>query len=90
MKKTIVLSILLLLSISNKSSAQATITIQSLQYTNNGQSTVAAASCGTIDLQSSTSTSINFGIKLSKPFNQIFGLSDLFVYTKKSDRSDMP
>lgn len=84
MKKIIYPFFLLLFFINNNSFAQATIQIQSLQYTNNGQSTVNASNCGNIDMMSSTSTSINFGILLSRPFNQVFGLSDLYVYTQKS------
>jgi hypothetical protein len=45
--------------------SQVTVSIQSLQYTNNGQPTVNAPNCGNIDLGSSTSTSINFGINLA-------------------------
>ncbi|MBF2708720.1 hypothetical protein [Flavobacterium soyangense] len=47
--------------------AQVTISVSNLQYTNNGQSTITLANCGNIDLASSTTTSINLGINLSKP-----------------------
>ena len=64
--------------------SQVTVSVQNLQYTNNGQSTISPANCGNIDLASSTSTSINLGINLSKPNAQVVGLSDLRVYTQKS------
>ncbi|POY39571.1 hypothetical protein C3L50_10410 [Flavobacterium alvei] len=64
--------------------AQVTVSASNLQYTNNGQSTITLANCGNIDLASSTTTSINLGINLSKPNGQVVGLSDLRVYTKKS------
>jgi hypothetical protein len=66
------------------SCAQVTVSASNLQYTNNGQSTITLANCGNIDLASSTTTSINLGINLSKPNGQVVGLSDLRVYTKKS------
>jgi hypothetical protein len=47
--------------------SQVDVQIQALQYTNNGEPTTNSSNCGNIDLQSSTSTSINFGINLSKP-----------------------
>lgn len=79
------IKIIILLFIGTTSySQQLTVKIQSLQYTNNGQPTIGASDCGNIDLSSSTSTSINFGINLSKPNNQVVGLSDLYVYTQKS------
>ena len=55
-----------------------------MQYTNNGQPAIYPTNCGNIDLASSTSTSISFGINLSKPNGQVVGLSDLRVYTQKS------
>lgn len=64
--------------------SQVEITIQNLQYTNNGEPTENASSCGTIDLKSSTSTSIDFGINLSKPNSQAVGTSTISIYTKKS------
>ena len=64
--------------------SQVTVSVQNLQYTNNGQPTVYPTNCGNIDLASSTSTSINLGINLSKPNGQVVGLSDLRVYTQKS------
>jgi len=64
--------------------AQVAVTVQTLQYTNNGQVTISPANCGIIDLATSTSTSINFSINLSRPNGQVVGLSDLYVYTKKS------
>lgn len=64
--------------------AQVTVSVQNLQYTNNGQSTISPVNCGNIDLASSTSTSINLGINLSKSNGQVVGLSDLRVYTQKS------
>ena len=64
--------------------SQVAVSVQNLQYTNNGQSTISPANCGNIDLASSTSTSINLGINLSKPNGQVVGLSDLRVYTQKS------
>jgi hypothetical protein len=64
--------------------SQVTVSVQNLQYTNNGQSTISPANCGNIDLATSTSTSINLGINLSKPNGQVVGLSDLRVYTQKS------
>lgn len=64
--------------------SQVTVSVQNLQYTNNGQFTISPANCENIDLASSTSTSINLGINLSKPNGQVVGLSDLRVYTQKS------
>jgi hypothetical protein len=64
--------------------AQVTVSVSNLQYTNNGQATVLLANCGNIDLASSTTTSINLEINLSKPNGQVVGLSDLRVYTKTS------
>ncbi|CAM3990789.1 hypothetical protein FLBR109950_11965 [Flavobacterium branchiophilum] len=73
-----------ILFISFSSYSQVSVNVQNLQYTNNGQSTISPANCGNIDLASSTSTSINLGINLSKPNAQVVGLSDLRVYTQKS------
>ncbi len=73
-----------ILLISFSTYSQVSVSMQNLQYTNNGQSTISAANCGNIDLASSTSTSINLGINLSKPNSQVVGLSDLRVYTQKS------
>ena len=67
--------------------SQVGVNIQSLQYTNNGESTQNPTNCGTIDLKSSTSTSINFSVNLNKPNGQSVGLSDLYIYTKKSSSS---
>lgn len=64
--------------------SQVQVEIQLLQYTNNGQSTVTVSDCGTIALGTSTSTSINFGIKLTKPVNQAVGDGNVKVFTKKS------
>lgn len=64
--------------------SQVTVSVQDLQYTNNGQPAIYPTNCGNIDLASSTSTSISFGINLSKPNGQVVGLSDLRVYTQKS------
>lgn len=64
--------------------SQVVVSVQDLQYTNNGQPAVYPTNCGNIDLASSTSTSINLGINLSKPNGQVVGLSDLYVYTQKS------
>jgi hypothetical protein len=64
--------------------AQVEVTVQTLQYTNNGQVTISPANCGIIDLATSSSTYISFGINLRKPFNQVVGLSDLYVYTQRS------
>ena len=64
--------------------SQVTVSVQDLQYTNNGQPAIYPTNCGNIDLASSTSTSISFGINLSKPNCQVVGLSDLRVYTQKS------
>lgn len=46
--------------------AQVAVSIQNLQYTNNGQSTILPTDCGNIDLLTSASTSINLGIDLIK------------------------
>lgn len=64
--------------------SQVSINFQNLQYTNNGQPTISVANCGNIDLATSTSTSVNFGVNLKKPNGQVVGLSDLYVYTQKS------
>jgi|GEM_PF-1244705 len=82
--KNLIKTIILLFTVTASYSQQLTVQIQSLQYTNNGQPTIGATNCGNIDLLSSTSTSINFGINLSKPNGQVVGLSDLYVYTQKS------
>ncbi|WP_338357193.1 hypothetical protein [Yeosuana marina] len=82
--KTNTFSIILITLFTINCFSQVQISIQSLQYTNNGQPTENASSCGTIDLKSSTSTSIDFGINLSKPNGQVVGSSNLYVYTKKS------
>ena len=83
--KTLKTSILLFLFLSTKILiAQVEVEIQSLEYTNNGEPTVGASNCGMIDLKSSTNTTINFGINLSKPNGQVVGFSTIYVYTKKS------
>lgn len=64
--------------------SQVSVSVQDLQYTNNGQPTISVTNCGNIDLATSTSTSINLGINLSKPNGQSVGLSNLYVYTLKS------
>lgn len=64
--------------------AQVAVTVQTLQYTNNGQVTISPANCGIIDLATSSSTQISLSINLSRPNGQVVGLSDLYVYTKKS------
>ena len=51
--------------------SQVTVSVQDLQYTNNGQPAIYPTNCGNIDLASSTSTSISFGINLSKPNGQV-------------------
>ena len=81
--KTNNLLIILLTLFSISCFSQITVSIQSLEYTNNGESTENVSNCGTIDLKSSTSTSINFGVNLSKP-NQATGTGTLYIYTKKS------
>lgn len=73
-----------MLFISFSTYSQVTASVQNLQYTNNGQATISAANCGNLDFGTSTSTSINLGINLSKPNGQVVGLSDLRVYTQKS------
>jgi hypothetical protein len=78
------LQLVLILFFSFNTHSQVTVSVQNLQYTNNGQPSVYPLNCGNIDLASSTSTSINLGINLSKPSGQVVGLSDLRVYTQKS------
>jgi hypothetical protein len=63
---------------------QISVNIQSLQYTNNGQSQVNSSSCGDIDLESSTSTSVSFGVNLSKPNGLAVGSGKIIIYTLKS------
>lgn len=82
MKK--IIQIIIIILFGYNSYGQVNVNIQNLQYTNNGQSTITATNCGTIDLASSTSTMINLGINLSKPNGQVVGLSDIYVYTKRS------
>ncbi|SHG15671.1 hypothetical protein SAMN05444396_105116 [Flavobacterium segetis] len=78
------LQFIAMLFISFSTYSQVTASVQNLQYTNNGQATISAANCGNLDFGTSTSTSINLGINLSKPNGQVVGLSDLRVYTQKS------
>ncbi len=80
--KHLILSIFFVVSI--KGFCQVNVQIQSLNYTNSGQPTVNAADCGEIDLESSSSTSINLGIALSKPSSLVTGSSKIYVYSKKS------
>ncbi len=83
MKNLIKIVVLLFIGTTSYSQQNLDIQIQSPQYTNSGQSTIALANCGNIDLGSSISTSINFGINLSKPVGLSVGLSDLYVYTQR-------
>ncbi|WPR71943.1 T9SS type A sorting domain-containing protein [Flavobacterium sp. NG2] len=62
-----------------------TVSPQNLQYTNSGSPSITLNNCGNIDLGTSTSTSINIGVKLTKPTAQAVGNSTLYVYTKKSN-----
>jgi hypothetical protein len=78
------LQLVLILFFSFNTHSQVTVSVQNLQYTNNGQPASYPSNCGNIDLASSTSTSVNLGINLSKPSGQVVGLSDLRVYTQKS------
>lgn len=85
MKKNIkISSIIAIFIFALNSYSQVDVSVQSLQYANNGQPVVIPTNCGNIDLASSISTSINFGINLSKPNGQVVGLSNLYVYTQKS------
>jgi len=63
---------------------QVSVTVQNLQYTNDGQPIAPPANCGTIALGSSTNTTITLGINLSKPRQQVVGTGNLYVYTQKS------
>lgn len=81
--KNLILILTILLSF--KVFSQVDVEILSLQYTNNGQPTVGAVDCGEIDLKSSSSTSINLGISLSKPSNQVTGSgTKIYIYSKMS------
>lgn len=82
--KNKILQIIVVLFLSTGLYGQVSVTIQSLQYTNNGQTTIGATNCGNIDLGTSTSTSINFGVNLTKPLPMVVGDGGLYVYTKKS------
>lgn len=83
--KTIIKTIkIFLLVITTIGYSQVNVSVQGLQYTNNGQATVNVTNCGIIDLASSTSSTINLGITLTKPYNQVVGLGELSVYTQKS------
>lgn len=68
--------------------SQVTVTPQSLQYTNSGLPSVNVGGCGTIDLGASTSTSIYFEIKLSKPDALVTGDGNVTVYIKKNAGSN--
>ncbi|MGN7810022.1 T9SS type A sorting domain-containing protein [Flavobacterium sp. 22076] len=68
--------------------SQITVSIQNLQYTNYGEPTVNVASCGTIDLASSNDTNINFGVRLTKPYDMAIGNGNVFVYTQKNSISE--
>ncbi|UGS23283.1 Ig-like domain-containing protein [Flavobacterium channae] len=78
------LKLVVILFFSFNTHSQVTVSVQNLQYTNNGQPTVYPSNCGNIDLASSISTSLYLSINLSKPNGQVVGLSDLRVYTQKS------
>lgn len=80
--KRIILLFTLLLSFAVYS--QVTVTPQSLQYNNSGSPGVNVGGCGLIDLGASTSTSINFGVKLSKPDALVTGDGNVYVYIKKN------
>jgi len=72
--KTIIKTIkIFLLVITTIGYSQVNVSVQGLQYTNNGQATVNVTNCGIIDLASSTSSTINLGITLTKPYNQVVG-----------------
>jgi hypothetical protein len=75
---------ILLFGLSTFSQSTVTVGFQDLQYTNNGQPTISVANCGNIDLASSTSTTINFGINLSKPKALVVGNGNVKVFTKNS------
>jgi len=83
-QKIKIFTIIAFIMTSLNSYSQVQVQIELLQYTNNGQPTVNASTCGTIALGTSTTTSINFGIKLTKPFNQAVGTGNVKVFTKKS------
>jgi hypothetical protein len=57
--------------------------MQSLQYKNSGQPTITLGNCGNIDLLPSASTTITFGINLSKPTAQVVGTRSVKIYNKK-------
>lgn len=84
--KRIILLFTLLFSLGIYS--QVTVTIESLQYTNYGSPAVNVSSCGTINLASSNDTSITFGVKLTKPYNQVVGNARIVVYTQKNSVSE--
>lgn len=70
----------LLLIMSTISFSQVTVSPFGCSVTPGGSVT----DCGTIDLGSNNSVNVQFGINLSKPYSQVVGLSDLYIYYQKS------
>jgi hypothetical protein len=85
MRKIIQFSkIILLILFGYNSYSQVTVKIQSLQYQNSVTPSTTVADCGNIDFGTSTSTTINFGINLSKSSTLTVGISNIKVFTKRT------
>lgn len=70
----------LLSIIAINSYGQVQVSIQSMSYVSGGS----ISNCGTIDLGTASSKTLQFSVELKKPYNHAVGDGWLYVYTKKT------